>query len=257
MRLLLALVSVAAGPLLLSHPASAQSLRGSPSSVDRIYRQALRHDLHFYESAAGVRKAANNGKFVTLRGSSDYKVEGVNFPYVLPTTETFVARLAGQYRAACGERLVITSAVRPKSFRLANSVTKSVHPTGMAIDIRKPRKSSCRSWMRETLLYLEGSGTIDAVEEHHPPHFHVAIFPNQYRQYVQRQGGEVRVASAAKPKPEVRSSSESSTYRVRRGDSLWAIARRHGTSVTRLKRANEMRSSRIVAGQVLVIPETR
>ncbi len=39
-----------------------------------------------------------------------------------------------------------------------------------------------------------------------------------------------------------------STYRVRRGDSLWEIARRHGVSVTQLRRWNGI-GTRIYPGQ--------
>jgi LysM repeat protein len=41
---------------------------------------------------------------------------------------------------------------------------------------------------------------------------------------------------------------------VRRGDTLWTIARRHGTSVEELKAANQLRNPDIRAGQRLVIP---
>ncbi len=43
-------------------------------------------------------------------------------------------------------------------------------------------------------------------------------------------------------------------YRVRRGDALSKIARRFGTTVTRLKRANGIRGSLINEGDVLLIP---
>jgi LysM repeat protein len=41
---------------------------------------------------------------------------------------------------------------------------------------------------------------------------------------------------------------------VNRGDTLWSIARRHGTSVEVLKAVNNLRSSSIVAGQVIRVP---
>jgi membrane-bound lytic murein transglycosylase D len=43
-------------------------------------------------------------------------------------------------------------------------------------------------------------------------------------------------------------------YRVRRGDTLSAIAQRHGTSVRAIRQANGLRSDRIRAGAVLRIP---
>jgi len=43
-------------------------------------------------------------------------------------------------------------------------------------------------------------------------------------------------------------------YKVRRGDNLWSIARRHGISVQAIRRANKVASTRIKPGQVLAIP---
>jgi hypothetical protein len=241
-------VAVAAAPLALE----AQSLRGSPTAVSRVYRQAQAHDLHFYETSAGVLRAEDRGRFIKLTENSDFEVANVRYPYVLPSTHTFVTRLASQYKRACGERLVVTSAVRPKVFRPSNSISKSVHPTGMAVDLRRPRNSRCRSWLRTTLLSLEGAGVLDAGEEHRPPHFHVAVYPNQYTTHVKRLGGSgtIHIAAAG-------SSSAGPKYKVRRGDSLWQIARRHGTSVEKLKAANQMKSSKIVVGEVLRIPSGR
>jgi membrane-bound lytic murein transglycosylase D len=48
--------------------------------------------------------------------------------------------------------------------------------------------------------------------------------------------------------------SNSTTYRVRRGDSLGKIASRFGISVSSIKRANKIRGSTIRVGQVLTIP---
>lgn len=244
--------------------ASAQTLRGSRASVERIHRQALQHDLHFYMSGSGVRRAAAAGTLVRLSTNRDYLVDGAAYPYALPATQTFVARLAAQYRAACGQRLVVTSALRPTAVRLANGSDQTVHPTGMAIDLRKPTKRSCLVWLRNTLLALEGEGVLDAVEEYRPPHFHVAVFPTQYRRYVQGRGGAGDVQLAAEPQRapsgsgSARAAQAAGTrYRVRRGDTLWTIARRHGVSVERLKSANDIRSSRIAAGQTLVIPRSR
>jgi len=44
------------------------------------------------------------------------------------------------------------------------------------------------------------------------------------------------------------------TYKVRRGDTLSAIAQRHRVSLASLKKANSMKSSRIKVGQIIQIP---
>jgi LysM repeat protein len=248
---------------------SAQSLRGSPESIDRMYRQARAQELDFYETSSGVRRAYDAGTLVRMSGNSDYQLKNVSQPYVLPATRTFVQRLASQYRSYCGEKLVITSGTRPQSMRLANSTSKTVHPTGMAVDLRKPTKSRCLSWLRNTLSSLESEGVIEATEERNPPHFHVAVFPEQYTRHVSRNGGTIHLASTTTAAPAPRTSSgnaasgnaasesaasSGSTYKVRRGDSLWTIAQRKNVSVDVIRSANSLRSSRIVAGQVLTIP---
>ena len=226
-------------------PTAAQSLRGSPASVDRMYREAQEHDLYFFRTPGGVRRAVERGDLVRMSGNSDYRVADASYPYVLPTTRTFVQRLGRQYRAYCGERLVVTSGARPRSFRLRNSVgDRSVHAAGMAVDLRKPNSTRCLAWLRTTLLAVEGRDAIEATEERRPPHFHVAVFPGPYRRYVAGMEG-------TKPRSESRAAAR---YRVREGDTLWAIARRNGITVARLKSANGLRSDRVRPGQTLVIP---
>jgi membrane-bound lytic murein transglycosylase D len=43
------------------------------------------------------------------------------------------------------------------------------------------------------------------------------------------------------------------TYNVRRGDSLWTLAKRYGTTVDRIKRDNSLASETLTTGQSLVI----
>ncbi len=44
-------------------------------------------------------------------------------------------------------------------------------------------------------------------------------------------------------------------YEVRRGDSLWELARRHGTTVTEISRHNDLSNRGIMVGQMLRLPE--
>jgi hypothetical protein len=253
-----ALACAAALAVLAPRAGDAQTLRGSRSSVERMYSQARSHALPFYRTPGGVRAAAADGELVRLTGNANYRVAGVTYPYALATTRTFVQRLAEQYRDMCGEKLVVTSAMRPSSFRLFNSVDKSVHPAGMAVDIRIPAKPRCRTWLRQRLLHLEAKGVAEATEERRPPHFHVAVFPAPYRRYI---GGSAVAAKPARPstgaatkRARPASTREQAKYRVRSGDSLWTIARRHRVSVERLQEANDLRGSRVKPGQTLTIP---
>ncbi len=98
--------------------------------------------------------------------------------------------------------------------------------------------------MEGVLLGLERAGVMEATYERKPPHFHVALFPSQYEAYVERK-------LAARP-DEVELA-----YIVQKGDSLWSIARRHGTDVSHLRAANHLKGSQIYAGQLLTVPTDR
>jgi hypothetical protein len=223
--------------------AEAQSLRGSRASIRRMYRQANAHKLHFYQTASGVERAAERGRFVPLEPNDHFGLFNVRYPYTKPAVRIFVERLAEQYHDACGEQLVVTSAVRPATEQPRNSTDRSVHPTGMAVDLRKPTSRKCLTWLRKTLLSLERQGVLEATEERRPPHFHVAVYPSPYAAYVQRLTG----------KP-LRLAASTDTYVVRRGDTLWGIARRHDTTVRQLLELNELNGETIRAGEKLKVP---
>lgn len=174
-RHLAPLVALLLGTLAAA-PVSAQTLRGSQTAVDESYEHAQRRGLTFHRTGRTVRNAAAAGHFVRLGGNADYRVAGVTYPYVLASTRRVVERLAGEYRDVCRERMTVTSAVRPSSRQPRNASEKSVHPTGLAIDLRKPRGSGCRNWLRQRLLELEADGVVDATEEYRPPHFHVVVY---------------------------------------------------------------------------------
>jgi hypothetical protein len=162
----------------------AQSLRGSSRAVHKPFHYATIHDLPFSRTSRDVKRGLHEGYLVKLGASPDYVTHDVSFPYVTRTTLTFVRRLAAQYHRGCGEKLVITSAVRPESMQPANSSEYSVHPAGIAVDFRKPRNSKCLRWLRRNLLIIEKRGDIEATEEHHPAHFHVVVIPESYKEYL-------------------------------------------------------------------------
>jgi LysM repeat protein len=237
---------------------AAQTLRGSMASVDRQNRIARDHDYSFLNNGERVRFFASKGWLVRVQPTSDFVLRGVSFPYARPEVELFVRRLSSQYRAGCGEQLVVTSLTRPTSGQPRNASDKSVHPTGMALDLRRPNGGRCRAWLEGVLLDLERAGVIDATLERYPVHYHVAVFPRQYAAYVAaRQPGQaapvqqaVAIAQPAVTTEDV----ERLEYRVRRGDSLWTIARTHGTTVDVLLTANQLAGSRIYVGQVIDVP---
>lgn len=50
---------------------------------------------------------------------------------------------------------------------------------------------------------------------------------------------------------------ESNIYTVKKGDSLWLIANKYGTTVDELKNANNLKSNSLSIGQTLIIPEKK
>ena len=220
MRSSLFLAAAMATSLVIASPTPAQSLRGSQASVDRMYEHAKAEKLPFYETSQDVRAAVANGRLVSLDASGNIQLHSVAYPYVRPSTRMFVDRLSAQYVSTCGEPLVVTSGVRPATRQPRNSVSLSVHPTGMAVDFRKPRNPKCLRWLRSTLTELEGENVLEATEEHRPAHFHVAVYPTQYTRWATTKAKSETVTQVAS-----RSTSAAMTYKVHSGDTLWDIAR--------------------------------
>lgn len=170
--LLAPLLVAAAAPV-----AHAQTLLGSHAAVERAYLYAKRRGLEFNATKVDVRRGVREGDYVRLGGNANFRLKGVAMPYVRPATRDYVVDLGDRYRAACKAQMVVTSAIRPEAQqrRLKNGVAKSVHPTGMAVDLRVPR-GKCRTWLRNELLSDECAGLIDATEERHPAHLHVIVY---------------------------------------------------------------------------------
>ena len=266
-RRLIAAVSLLALAIASAPHLKAQSLLGSRSSMLRQNEAAREHDYSYLRTSSDVYRFVDRGLLVKLRGNSDYALASgyVSFPYARPEVKLFVERLSDQYREACGERLVVTSLTRPMDRQPANASHLSVHPTGMALDLRRSSRASCRQWLEATLLLLEEKSVLEATRENHPPHYHVSLFPNQYLRYLDSKDvPRIQIAKAEKEDaPRSTSSSKSKVakastrskkYKVGRGDTLWEIAQRHGVSVTTIKKANGIRSSRLRPGQTLSIP---
>src|SRR3954454_845243 len=210
-------------------PLLAQSLLGSHESLLRQNQEAREHDFTYLRTSADVRDFAQQGLLVRLSGNANYELasDEVSFPYARPEVKTFIERLSNQYRDACGERLVVTSLTRPITRQPPNASAISVHPTGMAIDLRRSDSSGCRQWLETVLLDLEGKGVLEATREQYPPHYHVAVFPNPYLQYV--------ASGEALPEIQVAKSTHETAYRSRivHASSRHRATRRgsHGTPV--------------------------
>ena len=272
-RTLCALLSIC-----VAVPAAAQSLRGSQASVQKMYTRAVRNDLDFYTTSKSVYQSVRDGELKLISITMDLTLEKVSYPFVLPRTLDVLNVFAKQYRAACGERLVVTSAARPRTEQPRNASPRSVHPTGMAIDFRRPT-GDCLTYMRGQLLALEKLGILEATEERRPVHFHVAVLQRGSFAPAQTVAAATATQSPTTPaepavvvatadsangtvvlpekteepatKAAAPAATKASTYVVRKGDNLSVIAKRFGLTVTRLKAINGLKGSNLRPGQKL------
>jgi LysM repeat protein len=245
-----------------------------------MYTRAVRNDLEFYTTSKGVYESVRDKELVMISITMDLTLEKVRYPFVLPRTRDVLNMFAKKYREACGERLVVTSAARPRREQPRNASPQSVHPTGMAVDFRRPT-GECLTYMRGQLLALEKLGILEATEERHPVHFHVAVLqrgsfapatsvasatatqapatptepaPTAVVATTDSASGTVELPTkSAEPaaKPAAKAPTKARTYVVRKGDNLSVIAKRFGLTVTRLKSLNGLKSSSLRPGQKL------
>jgi hypothetical protein len=166
--------------------AGAAELRGSRSSMEHQHGIAVGLDYGFIATPSQVKQYVAKGQLEAVRGNTDYQLSGVSFPYARPEVRMFVERLGAQYHEETGDPLVVTSLTRPTTLQPSNASALSVHPAGMAVDLRIPTNAKDRAWLERTLLELEAEGVLDVTREEHPPHFHVAVFPDAYRAHVAR-----------------------------------------------------------------------
>jgi hypothetical protein len=160
----------------------AVSLLGSRASMERQNRIAREEQYSFLRTPSQVRDYVDNGRLVFFEGNADYGVIA-GYPFARPVVRAFVERLSARYREACGEKLIVTSLTRPATKQPGNASPLSVHPAGMAVDLRVSRSASCLEWLEKELLELEDLGLIDATRERTPPHFHIAVFPAPFEEY--------------------------------------------------------------------------
>jgi LysM repeat protein len=227
---------VALGFMATLNVVQAQTLTGSRASMQHQHQQAIDHGYTFVKTSRVVTNLVDAGELVKVPSSRHLALHNVSFAYLRPQVKTLLERLGAQYYAACGEQLTVTSMTRPMDRQPANAAADSVHPTGMAFDLRIPQRQNCRAWLERTLLSLEAQGVLDATRERNPPHYHIAVFPQQYEVYLASLTGSQR------------------EYVVRRGDTLSSIASATGSTVPQLRATNGLRGDLINIGQKLTIP---
>jgi hypothetical protein len=171
-----------------------------------MYTTAQMRDLQFLRTTSDVYDAARAGALKLISMTEDLELDKTTWPFVLPNTLRFADSLAAEYHKGCGERITVTSGARPLDKQPRNASPKSVHPTGMAIDFRRPRTPACLTWLRKALVDLEDRRVVEATEERHPPHFHVAVLRQaiEPRIMMSSAAGDVQLKPVAKKKTTVK-----------------------------------------------------
>jgi hypothetical protein len=166
-------------------PAAAAATMASGGSMARQNAVAHSEGYSFMRTPADVWAQVARGALIHADNDGDYRLANVSFPVARPEVIVFLEHLAADYRAACGERLVVTSLTRPINRQPSNSSRLSVHPAGMAIDLRIPAKAECRRWLEARLLELQAADLLEVIRERRPPHYHVGLFPAAYREFLE------------------------------------------------------------------------
>ncbi len=174
----------------------ADGLAGSPSSMVRQHEIAVQEDYSFLRTPTEVQKLATAGKLVPVTETADFTLSKVSYPFARPEVLDFIEHFAARYRDSTGSRLVVTSLTRPSSAQPSNAHKLSVHPAGMAVDLRVPADASARAFLERALLEMESAGVLDVTRERHPAHYHIAVFAEKWAPYAAREDSVQAVADA-------------------------------------------------------------
>ena len=173
-------------PVLLALPvraATASELAGSPESMVHQHAIAVEEDYTFLRTPLDVKRFVEKGWLVPVTPNADFTLSGVSYPYTRPEVLSFVEHFAASYHVATGSRLVVTSLTRPEAKQPRNAHVLSVHPAGMAVDLRVPTDDDDRAFLEHALLSMEQVGMLDVTRERHPSHYHIAVFAPKFVPY--------------------------------------------------------------------------
>jgi hypothetical protein len=156
-------------------PADAVSLVGGCQTTSKQQLQyAKGRQLPLMTTVAEYKERIASGYFVPFEGP--YLHVLADRPYALPSTVAFVTEMSVAYKAAGCGKLVVRDALRLTTERPKNGSIHSVHPAGMAVDIRVQYiKSECADWLRSYVRLKEAAGKVDGTHELKPEHLHVVV----------------------------------------------------------------------------------
>lgn len=149
---------------------------GELTTSERQFEYAKAHEIPFMDSEVEYQRNVRSGYFVLL-SHPDITISARR-KYVLPQTANFIYRVAHQFRKAGCNRLHINGAGRLTTERPKNGSVHSVHPVGMALDLKVINLSkNCHTILWNILHEYEAGQEADSTRELHPEHFHVVVIP--------------------------------------------------------------------------------
>ena len=143
-------------------------------------------------------------------------------------------------------------------FPLSSRSTQNTSTAGY--DTTKPASGEIPPWIAESSDPAYESGHYSPVQSSSSYAYNPPAKPSVTKKSSARKstaGSKSSRSTAARKSSSRKSAPKARTYTVKKGDTLGAIARRNGTSVKALKRANGLKSDLIHINQKLTIPRSK
>ena len=143
-------------------------------------------------------------------------------------------------------------------FPLSSCSTQNSSTAGY--DTAEPARGEIPPWIAESSDPAYESGHYSPVQSSSSYAYNPPAKPSVTKKSSARKstaGSKSSRSTAARKSSSRKSAPKARTYTVKKGDTLGAIARRNGTSVKALKRANGLKSDLIHINQKLTIPRSK
>ena len=143
-------------------------------------------------------------------------------------------------------------------FPLSSCSTQNSSTAGY--DTAEPASGEIPPWIAESSDPAYESGHYSPVQSSSSYAYNPPAKPSVTKKSSARKstaGSNSSRSTAARKSSSRKSAPKARTYTVKKGDTLGAIARRNGTSVKALKRANGLKSDMIHINQKLTIPRSK
>ncbi len=143
-------------------------------------------------------------------------------------------------------------------FPLSSCSTQKSSTAGY--DTAEPASGEIPPWIAESSDPAYDSGHYSPVQSSSSYAYNPPAKPSVTKKSSARKstaGSKSSRSTAARKSSSRKSAPKARTYTVKKGDTLGAIARRNGTSVKALKRANGLKSDLIHINQKLTIPRSK